>query len=387
MTGVLCTPKVTGNEYPSPFIPFANASRVCRRGGRGRAHGAAAPRGRLGRRSGSPPRLVTRGESFREEEPYDGGESYKLAVINGRPTAVAITQPKVEGNPLAALTDWLNISFLFPKGRDGIPDFLTKLRHHLGLHLGGMSERFRGLHGYLYSFDFDNGGAKFAFGGQRGTAFLSLPGGACALIPDWQQATTLFRDVLYAKITRWDGAVDDFEGTHTVDWAVEQYHAGGFNAGGNEPKCNQAGNWIKPDGTGRTFYVGRSTNGKMMRIYEKGMQLGSPWHPWVRWELQLTNRDRIIPFEVLLEPGKYVAGAYRCTHWINEDQYRIKTIQKTAAIAYEHLVHYASVGYGSLISIMLDVEGSPEKVIEKLSRPGVPRRLDLPCLNPEVGAV
>lgn len=329
---------------------------------------------------GAAPRLVTRGESFSNEIPFDGGESFKLYASNGRPKIVFTPLPKVEGNPFAALTDWLNISFPFPNGRSDIPEFLSNLYQHIGPHLGGMTERFRGLHGYLFSFDFDHGGAKFAFGGQRGTAFLSLPGGACALIPDWKQATALFRDVLGAKITRWDGAVDDFDGAHTVDWAVEQYHTGGFNAGGNEPKCSQAGNWIKPDGSGRTFYVGKGGNGKMMRIYEKGMQLGSPWDPWVRWELQLTNRDRIIPFEVLLEPGKYVAGAYRCTGWINKEQSRIKTIQKTASIAYEHLVHYANIGYGSLINIMLAVEGSPEKVIEKLSRPGIPRRLDLPCL-------
>ncbi len=50
-----------------------------------------------------------------------------------------------------------------------------------------------------------------------------------------------------------------------------------------------------------------------MRIYEKGKQLGDPESPWVRWELELHNTDREIPFDVLLQPGRYVAGAYPAT--------------------------------------------------------------------------
>ena len=35
-----------------------------------------------------------------------------------------------------------------------------------------------------------------------------------------------------------------------------------------------------------------------------------PGHPWVRWELSLGNKGRVIPWDVLLEPGRYVVGAY-----------------------------------------------------------------------------
>lgn len=37
------------------------------------------------------------------------------------------------------------------------------------------------------------------------------------------------------------------------------------------PECDQAGNLINPNGDGRTFYVGKRKNGKMLRVYEKGM--------------------------------------------------------------------------------------------------------------------
>lgn len=187
----------------------------------------------------------------------------------------------------------------------------------------------------------------------------------------------MFHDILNARITRWDGAVDVFDGIPSVDDAVNFYQAELFNAGGNKPSCRQNGNWIEPDGSGRTFYVGRRKNGKMMRIYEKGKQLGDPNSSWVRWELELRNKDRVIPWNVILEPGKYVAAAYPCTAWINDVQERIKTQKKTAKISYEHLIRYARQAYGSLIHVMLEVEGSPEKVIERLKRTGIPARLKM----------
>ncbi len=121
-----------------------------------------------------------------------------------------------------------------------------------------------------------------------------------------------------------------------------------------------------------------------MRIYEKGKQLGDPESPWVRWELELHNTDREIPFDVLLQPGRYVAGAYPATAWVQEEASRIRTIQKTAEIGYAHLKHYASVAYGKLVNVMLEKEGSAERVVELLWRAGVPTRLSLPLI-PEAG--
>ena len=60
-----------------------------------------------------------------------------------------------------------------------------------------------------------------------------------------------------------------------------------------------------------------------MRVYEKGKQLGDTSSPWVRWELELHNRDRIIPWDVLLEPGKYLAAAYPCMDWVSAGMMKI----------------------------------------------------------------
>lgn len=324
------------------------------------------------------PRLVIRGESFGANDP-DSGESYKIRAIgsNGRCKVVSIPLPKPDAEPKAAFTDYMNTSFPFSPSQEAIVELVGYFRLFLGEPFESMEQRKGGLHGYQVSFSMGDTGGLFAHGGQHGTALVSLPGSACALVEDWEACYHLFHEILNARITRWDGAIDQFDGVPSVDDAVRFYQDGLFNAGGNRPSCSQQGNWIEPDGMGRTFYVGKRKNGKMMRVYEKGKQLGDPESPWVRWELELHNRDREIPWDVILEPGKYLAAAYPCMAWVNDIQQRIKTTRKTAKLSYEHLVHWASKAYGPLINVMLTVEGSTEKVVERLRRTGVPVRLDL----------
>jgi phage replication initiation protein len=207
---------------------------------------------------------------------------------------------------------------------------------------------------------------------------LSLPGEACAIVADWAALVAFLREGLAARITRWDGAVDDFHGVRTVDDAVRWYMADEFNAGGNRPSCRVDGNWLTADTQGRTFYVGKRSNGKLMRVYEKGKQLGDPLSPWVRFELELHNKDREIPFDVLLRPGPYVAGAFPCMAWVTEEAFRIRTIQNHRRIAYDAAVHWARVAVGQLVNTMAQVEGDPAAVLGKLRRAGIPARLDLP---------
>lgn len=322
------------------------------------------------------PRLVIRGESYVDSIP-DSGEKLQFRAIggNGKHKIVSIPLPKPDAEPLAALTDYLNTTFPLVYSQEKILELLDYFKLFLGESFDSLEQRKGGLHGYQVSFTVGDTGALFAYGGQRGTAFFSMPGSACALIQDWASCYHLFHEILKARITRWDGAVDVFNGVPSVDDAVNFYQIDLFNSGGNRPSCSQQGNWIEPDGTGRTFYVGKRKNGKLLRVYEKGKQLGDPESPWVRWELELHNRDREIPWDVILEPGKYLAAAYPCMSWVNKIQERIKTNKKTAQISYDHLTHYASQAYGPLINVMLKVEGSPEKVIERLKRPGVPARL------------
>lgn len=328
------------------------------------------------------PRLVIRGESF-EDTPCFGETSELIALgYKGRAKLVHRLLPKPDAEPLAALTDFLNATFPYDPTPENITRLVKFFRMFLGEAFAALNERKRGLHGYKVSFAIGNTGGMLAYGGQRGTVLVSLPGAACALITDWQSCYHLFHDILKARISRWDGAVDVFDGKPSVDDAVLFYQTGQFNAGGNKPSCKQHGNWLEDDGSGRTFYVGKRENGKLLRVYEKGKQLGDSSSSWVRWELELHNRDRVIPWDVILEPGKYLAASYPCMTWASDVQERIRTTRQTATLGYQHLIYYARQAYGPLINVMLEVEGSAEKVIECLLRPGVPARLDLGELLP-----
>jgi phage replication initiation protein len=221
----------------------------------------------------------------------------------------------------------------------------------------------------------------FALGGQRGTALLSIPGEGCTFISDWEALKCLLRDELSGKITRWDGAADDYEGQHSVDHAVEQFKLGGFNSGGRQPNPTQYGNWLTPDNLGRTFQIGSRKNGKLARIYEKGKQLGfvsglmARLIHWVRWEVELHAIDRHIEWDVLTRPGDYVAGSYPCLSWVSVAASRIRTVKAHDELSYARLKHAGSMSYGALINVMLEREGSAERVVELLRRDGVPKRL------------
>ena len=348
--------------------------------------GTAFPRRAEGGADAPAPRRVIRGESSSPPQTTasdspESPPSENLALYatgNGRAKFVLIPQPKLDGQPDAAITDYLNCTFPFEIGTPGLTAWFTELHAVLGDAFTPVTTRTGGLHGYQHSYRLGDSRALFAHGGQRGTALLSLPGEACAQVPDWSRLVTWLRDELGARITRWDGAVDDYEGLHSVDWAVEQYYAGQFGSGGNQPSCSVNGNWHMQDGRGRTFYVGRREHGKYLRVYEKGKQLGDPASPWVRWEIELHNKDRRIPWEVLLEPGRYAAGAYPALAWAQAQASRIETAQQAVDIGYAQMLHHARQSYGKFINLMLAVEGSPEAVVAKLRQPGVPSRLHYP---------
>jgi phage replication initiation protein len=284
--------------------------------------------------------------------------------------------PKEDRKVFGAFTDYLNITFRVPEWRDVPAGFFYRLTGAVRSAFGCMDSIGRGLHGYAQGYKFERGGVRFAWGGQANTALLSIPGDGCSLIPDWPALCELLRENLGGRITRWDGAVDDFEGGHSVNEAVDLYLAGRFNAGGRMPSCDQKGNWIAPDGSGRTFYVGKRQNGKLLRVYEKGKQLGAKESAWTRWEVELHNVDRVIPWDVIPNPAPYIAGAYPAISWVSGLGCRIPTLRRADSISYQRIIFYARIAYGQLVDTMLEREGSAERVVDKLWRGGTPKRLE-----------
>lgn len=240
-----------------------------------------------------------------------------------------------------------------------------------------------GWSGYKFSMDIEGIGL-IAWGGeqQRGTVSLSLMGGGCSTVFDWQGLQD-WLEKHKAKLNRVDVAHDDFTGEHiNIAWAIEQYQTGGFNNGGRAPKHQCFGSWLhlgsSEERKGLTINIGSRTSGKMLRVDQKGKQLGDETSPWVRAEVEWKAQDRHIPYDILTEPGQYLAGAYPCLAPLSEKQSVIKTIAKAAKTVYDKAVKTVKQQFGKLINLMLEVEGGDcgAVVAQLIRKDGFPKRIE-----------
>ncbi|GKS89101.1 replication initiation factor domain-containing protein [Acidovorax sp. SUPP2539] len=123
--------------------------------------------------------------------------------------------------------------------------------------------------------------------------------------------------------------------------------------------------------------IGRRENGKMLRAYEKGLQLApGSGDKWTRFDVEIRNKDRDVPLDVLTRCDLYFVGAYECLQrLLPVAGERIATHQKEGDLSLDTMVHHASVGYGKLVHVMRG-HVPAETLLDLISRPGVPRRLE-----------
>lgn len=310
--------------------------------------GAAGERSEQGATGAALPRAVTRGESRQTAE--------------------------------LAKVDWLNATFAAPKC--SVEAFLAMIGHFIGRPVGG--EEGRGLFGfqtgvkvrcYFNGATVDIGALAYGGESQRGRWMFQLTGKGCGLVQDWEALHSMLDD-LDAKLTRLDLAVDFMNGEYTVDDAVSTHEEGGFTGSGRPPVTAVAGDWL--DGIrGRTLYVGRGASGKMLRVYEKGIQLGDMGSPWVRYEVQLGAKDRVIPLDALLRPTQFFAGCYPALEaMVSEAAEKIPTERIAAKVSLGHLLHHAKRCYGKLFDVLAKLGGFDNTaLVEEVRIVGVPRRL------------
>lgn len=214
---------------------------------------------------------------------------------------------------------------------------------------------------------------------MRGRARLDLSGTACSRISDWQGLQNWLGGQWETTITRVDLAVDCLNGEYTVDDARAWLESGDFTAGeGRPPRHSTPGDWLSPEPYyGRTLEIGRRENGKMLRAYEKGLQLApGSGDKWTRFEVEIRRKDRDIPLDVLTRCDEYFVGAYVCLQrLLPVAGERIATHQKEGELSVDRLVHYAREGYGKLLQV-LRAHVDADTLIDLISRPGVPRRLE-----------
>lgn len=242
-------------------------------------------------------------------------------------------------------------------------------------------ERTTGTDFYKRSFACGDFG-QVGIGGQNDTCLVHMHGLGCLkALEGWEKRLYQFlkNDAERPKITRIDLAYDDFMGeTVSVDWALEQYHEGGFTWTGSGPQVEQIGNWLKPNGKGRTFAVGTRTSGKYLRVYEKGRKEGCKESPWTRFEVELKSRDRVIPFDVLLDPSSYLAGTYPCAEGLHLQADRILTEKKTAAYTYEKMIEVTRTQMGRQLRFLKNFLDDSDEVLDLVMHPdpqAIPKRL------------
>jgi DNA relaxase NicK len=246
-------------------------------------------------------------------------------------------------------------------------------------------ERGQGMFGYSRSWDLYFNGQSIgvaASGAKNGGCYVSLTGKGCSLI-DFEMLHAEIKGFPNIRITRSDFAFDDYEGRFSVATARKMYINRSFSSGGRYPEYQYfEGGCLDDRGKkrrgklkntlGSTFNVGKRENGKMIRIYEKGKQLGDKLSKWVRWEVELRSSNREIPLWVMLKPADYFAAAYPATAFISEYQIDVQptvvmTKKRTVVMTYERALDSLHRVGGALINVMRESKGlSDSEIINQL---------------------
>ena len=329
-----------------------------------------------------PPESLHPTESILSDCPTVGEHIASRPGHNNHAVLVHHPLPEAKAPPDAAIIDWFACTLRLNSDYD-VDDIARDLRALFGILK--ITPSAKGWCGYQKRADL-GGCGLLAWEGyaQRDTAHLSLNAHGCARVPDWQ-AVRAWGEAKKARIGRIDLAHDDFSG---LVWNAERLRREyrddlGFIGGdGRKPKSSLVGDWDNAD-KGRTYYVGSRAAGKMLRGYEKGKQLGEPDNPWFRLELELRGTNRVIPWDCLTQPGRYLAGAYPCLASLSSAPSGIETSVKAASMDYEKTLRHLNKQWGQFINLVVNVEQKDfAKALQILSRPGYPERFtpQLPAL-------
>lgn len=316
-----------------------------------------------------------------------GGERGEIVAIT--PTQVGvILHPLPDESKLsgAALIDWLAFTLTPPlqiglmARLDGLDDsgfrwMCGELVRLFNVDANSIERQKTGGSGYKHRARFPGGQILWGGQNQRGTINVSITGEGCSRIENWPTIAA-WLESQQAALKRVDLAHDDFAcETFSIEKLREWYESGEFGAGGRKPEAQLIDDL--GSGKGRTFYVGNRKNGKLLRGYEKGKQLGDPESPWVRVEVEWHDKSRVLPYDMLTRPGQYLAGAYPCLRFLNIEQSKIKTIFRGAKIAFDRAMSNLQQQGGKLINLALKVFGGDYgEVVERLRRDGIPKRIE-----------
>ena len=196
-------------------------------------------------------------------------------------------------------------------------DISGVLSNVFGSDFSNITYNCKGIHFYKYGFTIGSPDAKLGtvgIGGQGNTVLVMVTGVGCQYADNyWEHNLYNFlkHDAVNPKLTRIDLAHDDFEGSYSSPEIADTADSQGMFALTNKlPTVQHLGDWKRPTGAGRTLQIGKRENGKLYRGYEKGKKFGDVDSPWFRSEIEFGTAGRLLPFEMLISPTEYFAGAY-----------------------------------------------------------------------------
>jgi DNA relaxase NicK len=226
------------------------------------------------------------------------------------------------------------------------------------------------LHGYAYGYaivykDFIEESNTFKtlragsifYGGNNNRPFLQFNGVGCSHL-NFVKLHEVLKTMNKVRVTRCDIAVDDLDGLHgDILTVVEAYKSGLFKRGGNQPSVSQVGDWLTDNSPkGRTLYIGSRKGSAMMRIYEKGKELGLSTSPWIRYELELKSVDYILPIHIILDPSSYFLSLNEFNKKFTSSFVNSKLSKKTKLVdqledymLWNHRVKYAKMQAGAVL--------------------------------------
>ncbi|MDQ7089044.1 MAG: replication initiation factor domain-containing protein [Methylococcales bacterium] len=221
-------------------------------------------------------------------------------------------------------------------------------------------------------------------GGQNDSVMVSIKAqGLYAARSGWERRLYKFiNSIDSAKLTRVDLAHDAFDSQLSINDYFHLYRQDKFTSRGRRPSVELLGDWVNENIKGRTLNIGNRKSGKLLRIYEKGRQLGrgfSDQYPnWIRVELEIRASQRELPTEMLLKPAQYLAGAYPALAFICENQEVIKTIKKSTKMTVSSSIEVTRHQFGKHIKFHAELFGAAETI--QILTEGVtelPERLDI----------
>jgi len=356
-------------------------------------------------RAAAAPQLLTGGEleHIQYQLPsFEAKEKLQIVALGKQGKYQSIRIPKKDKgySSTHSFIDWVNFTFKTAQlplnlktGHQAVTDYeyVQALSVHIYniFGIGVTEQRQSGMNFYKNSFDIGrHGEGLVCIGGQRDSCLVTMKGqGLMASKPGWELRLKQFLEkVPGSQLTRIDLASDNFKSDVDMNGYLAMYRADLFNNAARTPNIECLGNWERPNGKGRTMYIGGRTSGKLLRIYEKGKHIANGYDlmfpDWIRTELELKNIDRVIPLDALINPGQYLAGAYPALAGLHKVQSPIKTYKNTAKATYTKAVDTCKTQYGKYIYVFSEIHGVEETIKMLTSgKEEIPKRLIFPTFN------